>query len=89
MKLRRGELEWREVERQILALDLNDSHYLRINRTGRELWTALLEGATRVELAERLMKKYGIDPERAESDVSTFVDQLDERGLIVREPGSG
>ena len=43
------------------------------------LWPALLEGATREELVDRLVAKYGLDQADAERDVDMFVKALDIR----------
>jgi hypothetical protein len=87
LRLRDSELEWREVEGQVLALDLRDSRYLMVNRTGRTLWAALREGATRAELVDALVGKHGATRDRAETDVSVFIAELEARDLIVREQG--
>jgi hypothetical protein len=42
LKLRDADLEWREVEGDLVVLDLRESRYLAINRTGRALWAALI-----------------------------------------------
>lgn len=63
LKLRRESLEWRRVEGEIAALDLEASVYLGVNPTGTVLWEALAEGATRQELEERLRGSFNIDAE--------------------------
>jgi hypothetical protein len=84
--LRDAALDWREVEGELVALDLRESRYLAVNRTGRLLWVALAEGATRDDLVERLVETFGIEQSRAEHDVDAFTAELDSRGLLAREP---
>ena len=36
-----ADLDWREVEGELVALDLRESRYLAVNRTGQVLWAAL------------------------------------------------
>jgi hypothetical protein len=84
--LRDGALDWREVEGELVALDLRESRYLAVNRTGKVLWAALAEGATREDLAERLDETFGIERSRAERDVDAFIADLDSRGLLAPEP---
>ena len=50
LRLRDADLDWREVDREVVALDLRESRYLAINRAGQVLWAALAEGATRDDL---------------------------------------
>lgn len=81
--LRPGSVEWREVEGEIVAVDVKTSEYLAINRTGAVLWRALEGGATRDELAERLVGAFAVDPAAARKDVEAFVAMLDDRGFLA------
>jgi hypothetical protein len=84
LRLRSTDLDWREVEGEVLALDLRTSRYLAINPTGRTLWGALAEGTTKETMIERLLEGHRIDRSQAEADVDAFITELDERGLLVR-----
>ena len=68
-----------------MALDQRDSMYLGVNRTGALLFPALQAGATREELAARLVQEFGLDPEVAQRDVDSFVDALAAQGLLAPE----
>ncbi len=87
LQLRDADLDWREVEGELVALDLRTSRYLAVNRTGRVIWSALAEGATRDELIAGLVEAFEIDRSRAATDVDAFTSELEARGLILREPG--
>jgi hypothetical protein len=83
LKLREEDLTWREIDGEIVAIDVAKSAYLSSNPAGSLLWTMLASGATREELATRLVETFGIDRERAETDVDAFLASLDERGLLA------
>ena len=83
LRVRADALEWREVEGEIVALDLRRSQYLAINPSGAALWPALLEGASREELVERLCAEAGIDREAAGPDVDAFLAQLADHDLLA------
>ena len=85
LRLRNTDLDWREVEGELVALDLRESRYLAVNETGKQLWGALGDGATHDELVNRLVESFGVERSRAAADVDAFVADLDARGLIVRE----
>jgi Coenzyme PQQ synthesis protein D (PqqD) len=85
MRLREADLDWREVEGEIVALDLRESRYLAINRTGQMLWGALVEGTSRDDLIERLVAHFGIERPRAAADVDAFTTELESRGLLTQE----
>jgi hypothetical protein len=82
LRLRPDALDWREVEGEIVALDVRASTYLAVNATGASIWPALLEGATRDELVNRLQGRFEIDQSRAEADVDAFLATLRQRDLL-------
>ena len=82
LRIRHGTVEWRQFEQEVVAVDVRKSVYMAVNRSGSILWPALLEGATREELVDRLVQTYGLDPEAAANDVETFVKALDEQELL-------
>jgi hypothetical protein len=82
VKLRNNAIEWREAEGQIVVLAVDAAEYFAINRTGAAIWPLLAEGATREELAERLVAAYGIEQSAAASDVEEFVAGLAKHGLL-------
>jgi hypothetical protein len=82
-RLRDGDLEWREVEGEIVALDVRASTYLSVNKTGTVLWPQLTAGASRDDLVAALTARYGVDDEAAGRDVDAFLDALETRGLLA------
>jgi hypothetical protein len=82
-RLRDSELEWREVEGEIVALDLRASAYLSVNKTGTALWPQLSAGASRDDLIAVLTARFGVDATAAGRDVDAFLDALETRGLLV------
>jgi Coenzyme PQQ synthesis protein D (PqqD) len=82
LRIRPGALEWREAEGEVVALDLRTSTYLAGNATAASLWPALIEGATREQLAATLEEKYGVDRARAERDLDAFLELLRDRDLL-------
>ncbi|HEV3477917.1 MAG TPA: PqqD family protein [Gaiellaceae bacterium] len=81
-RLRPDALRWREVDREVIAVDLGSSTYLSTNESGLVLWRRLAEGATRRELAAELQERFAIDASRAEIDVDNFLRALAERDLL-------
>jgi hypothetical protein len=76
-------VSWREVDGEILALDLGGSRYLSSNEAGAILWKALAGGSTAEALTDLLVQEFGIDAERARNDVDRFVDDLAAQGLLA------
>ena len=82
LKINSDRLEWRDVEGEIVALDLGAREYVSINKTGATIWPLLAAGATPKELAEKLVDEFGIEVGTATRDADAFVGQLRERGLL-------
>jgi hypothetical protein len=84
LKLRDDAVRWREIEGELVAVDLASSRYLGSNPSGLALWRALADGACRDELVRRLVEAFGITPERAGADVDRFVGEVAALGLLER-----
>jgi hypothetical protein len=82
IQIRRGVLEWREVEGEVVALDLRRKTYLAVNRTGAVLWPALMTGATRKELLARLTADFSVSQDEAAADLDAFLAELAGQDLL-------
>jgi orotate phosphoribosyltransferase-like protein len=82
LKLREEGLSWREIDDEVVALDVETATYLSANASGRLLWRSLSAGATREELVSCLVDEFEIDTERAAADVDAFIGELSQRGLL-------
>ncbi len=82
MKLRTTDITWREIDGDLVILDLNSSTYLTANASGAILMKELTEERSSQELAQALVDAFGIDHDQAESDVRNFVQALNDSGLL-------
>ena len=82
VKLRNGRVHWREIDSEVVAVDVDSSTYLSTNGSGALLWLELARGTTRDALVERLAQAYLLDDERAASDVDDFLGELRGQGLL-------
>jgi hypothetical protein len=83
LRLREADLHWRDVEGEVIALDMARSEYVGLNRSGAPLWRALGTGATRTELVGLLRAEFALDAETAERDVDAFITQLRSQQLLA------
>lgn len=86
MKLRANEVSVREIDGEMVLLDLRTSKYLSANRVGTILLQLLAEDRSLNELADALVAEFDVPHETALADVTVFVDELRTRGLL--EPTS-
>jgi hypothetical protein len=82
LRLRSGVLEWREIEREIVAVDTRTATYLAVNRTGAALWPALVEGAEHEDLVTILVDEFEVDRASAKADVDAFIGMLTDQRLL-------
>jgi Coenzyme PQQ synthesis protein D (PqqD) len=82
VRLRSDALEWREVEGEIVVLDLATRSYLAVSQTGAILWPSLAAGADASELTDLIVTRFGVSEERAAADVDAFIEELSNRGLL-------
>jgi hypothetical protein len=76
-------VSWRDVDGEILALDLGASAYLGTNATGALLWKSLAGGTSRGRLIELLTEEFEVDESRAAADVDEFLRGLAAQGLLA------
>ena len=79
MRLVRDVLEWRDVEGEIVVLDLRSATYLAVSGAGAVLWPALVEGAAFGQLTDALVEKFDVTPARAAADVEPSSDSSPRR----------
>jgi hypothetical protein len=83
IKLKQGDVHWREIDGEVIALETRASRYVATNGTGTVLWRALLAGTTREGLADELVSEYGIERARAQADADRFLETLVELDLLA------
>lgn len=76
---------WREVNGEIVALDLRSSTYFTTNRTGAIMWIALVEGSAVADLVASLRSRFDIDQRQAVEDVRTFLALLSTNDLLIEQ----
>ena len=82
-RLRQSGSYWMDVEGQIIAMHPDMSRYLGTNPSGTLLWKTLDDGATAAELANALQEAYGIEADRAATDVAAYLAMLEENDLLA------
>jgi hypothetical protein len=82
-QLKVEDVVWREVEDELIVLELPTSTYVTLNGTAKQLWEALVSGATIDALVELLVQCYGITSEEARADAESFLSALSARSLLI------
>jgi hypothetical protein len=82
-RLREDALDWLQVDDEVVVLDARKALYLGTNPAGALLWQALTDGATKSELDQVLIDKFGIDQATASRDAAAFLEALRQRDLLL------
>lgn len=82
LRLRENDLDWREIDDEVVALDSKGAVYLAVKGSGAVLWRLLSGSTTHEGLVDALVEQYGIDAKRAAADVDEFLATLREHGLL-------
>jgi len=86
MKLRGNEVSVREIDGEMVLLDLRTSKYLTANRVGTILLRMLAVERTVDDLTDALVAEFEVPRETALADVNAFVGELSNRGLLEPSP---
>lgn len=62
---------------------LNFNGIITINNAGTFLWKKLIDGATKEELLDAMLKEYDIDEKTAENDINEFINRLKQADLLA------
>lgn len=75
----------RELNGEILLLDLRSSHYFGLTGTGARIWQLIETGQAPDAVAATLAGEFDGDAAVIKEEVGAFVDDLVERGLLIPE----
>ncbi len=82
LRLRKSGLAWHSVGDEVVVLDVEQSVYLKLNRSARVLWEQLDDPCDVEDLQRALVQEYGIDPASARRDIQAFLAEMRRRGLL-------
>jgi coenzyme PQQ synthesis protein D (PqqD) len=83
LRLRSDELEWKQIDDEIVVLDGRASNYLAASGSGVLLWRMLEAGTTMDKLVAAVVEGYAVAEARARADVESFLADLAEQGLLA------
>ena len=72
----------RQVDDETVLLDLKSGTYFGLDGVGKLIWEGVEGGSSLRETVKAIVSEYEVDPNRAETDVLEFADELVERGLL-------
>lgn len=79
---------YREVDGQMVLLNVETEHYFSLNNVGAHIVTRLTEHAFEEALA-RLANDFEVDPSVLHRDVEHLIEELVQAGLLKRATSAG
>jgi hypothetical protein len=76
-------VSWREVDGEIVVLEIGRASYIQLNRSAALLWRSLSSGATAASLADDLVTAFGVDIQTANADVAEFLKMCRAHDLLA------
>lgn len=76
---------FRELDGEAVLLDLATGVYFGLNATGTRMWQLIEKHRLLARVVPRLAQEFDAPGTQLESDLLTFVAQLEEKGLLRRE----
>jgi hypothetical protein len=83
VQLRQRELDWREIDDEIVVLDGREATYSAVRGSGTLVWRLLAQATTRQRLVEAVVDCYDVSEEQAGRDVDAFLATLREKGFLA------
>ena len=76
-----------EVDGEMVLLDMNSENYFGLDEVGTAIWQAMQEKESLKEVFEVLLEQYEVEEDVLKKDLETFVEKLEESGLVKVEEG--
>ncbi len=74
---------WRDVNDELVVLNLQSGEYFTFNAVGRLIWLSLNDGKTVEEIAHTVVAEYATSEEKAVADVKAFITNLVSEKLLI------
>jgi hypothetical protein len=79
---------FRELEGEAVILNLESGVYFGLNATGTRMWRLIEEHHRLDRVLASLEREFDAPAAQLQTDLLTWVSQLEDRGLLRREPGA-
>ncbi len=71
---------------EVAILNLNSTLYFGLDEVGAFIWQAIEKPQPVVEICRAIIERYDVDEARCQADALTFLNKLNELGLIKMTP---
>lgn len=79
------DITWRDVESELIVLDLPTGEYYTFNEIGRLTWNLIIDNNTIGSILKTISNEYDMSFENIKKDVNTFITGLLKNNLITKK----
>lgn len=79
------DIVWRLLDDNAVVVSPREGEVRVLNTVGTAIWQLLVENKQLAMIEEYLESNYDVTQERVHADLSTFIDELSERGILLRD----
>lgn len=76
-----------KVDGETVVMNIDSGHFFALEGTARSFWSALDRHDRRADIVADLAEQYGTAPAKVDTDLTSFIAELREAGLIIVEDG--
>ena len=88
VKILESDVVWRDLDGEIVILNLATGHYYGLEGTANRMWPLLVEHGATEKVVEAMQAEYDVDAAELERDIAGLVQELALRSLVQIETGS-
>ncbi len=77
------DLIWRVLDQETVVVSPVSGKYCVLNDLGTVIWQLLVEKCSVMDIEDHLVAQYEVSRDQARDDVSHFLSDLQQRGLLV------
>jgi hypothetical protein len=77
-----------DIGGEVVILDLKSGTYFGVDDLGARIWSLLEQPTSVVAIRDAIMAEYDVDASTCERDIITFIQQMEQAGLVEVTHGS-
>ena len=75
-------IAWRNVNNEIVILNLKSGEYYTLNDVGQIIWLEVANQKSVEEIKSKLILEFDVSPDTAAQDIKTFISKMVDEGLL-------
>jgi hypothetical protein len=77
------QVSYANIGNDLVIMNLANNAYYRVNKIGADIWALLDASPTLQEICDQIKSQYNIDFERCLADVTTFISNMVNKGVLT------